>query len=361
MQVHITANGFMKRRHHLLKEIYGSDPLYRDTTTTLLDMVMRSSGQTVRHARQIPVTVHDGRTPLCSAVLILADKCPDMLQVGFFEAVPDRTDAVSAFMDLVRDTALEWGAANAVLTMNGHVNNGLGLLASACDHVPSFGSPYNPLYYIDYLSPYASSHTDMISYRYDLSVANLSRARRAIDRIAKRFSVRHGNFRDLRKEIAIYTELNNKCFEDHPLYFERLPEEDYELFKSFGPFLKEENFLVLEHDDKPIGFLLWYPDFCELLKTGQALGLTAALKYRLPGNRSSCFKIAELGVLPEYHDSGAVIALIDKCIGTGLEQGYSYCDSGWIFDSNVRSKGIAGRWARESTSLYKVFTMDLSA
>ena len=360
MEVQEIRKSYLKKRKRLLNGIYRDDSLYRDSTTPLLKMLLAPSSSFSANTAQRPIMVFgdDGQV-FATAVLMVARKMPDVLQVGFFEALPDRQEAVALLMNRAREIAKEEGANRIIIGLDGHVNNGLGFLADSFGSPACFGSGYNPPYYIDYLHRVATSTTLLVSYLYDLSVANIDLEKKVIERISRRFKVRKGDFSDMRKEIAIYTQLNNACFKNHPLYYERSENEDYELFKSFGPFLKDENFLVSEFEGRPIGFLLWYPDFNALVEPGGKLGFGTALKYRMPGNTISKFKIAEIGILPEHQGSAAIGGLIGRCFEIGKKNRYSHCESGWIFDSNEKSRGISERWACEPHKSYKVFEIDL--
>ena len=323
-------------------------------------MILAPKGCAAKASVQIPLTVLDNTgKPAASALLLIAHKMPDVLQVAFFEALPKSQEAVDALIDRARAIAGQRSLSRIVIGIDGHVNNGLGFLVGKHDSPPSFGVRYNPPYYIDYFTKRAAVQGELRSYFYDLTVSNLDRERKLIERISRRFKVRQGNFKDMRSEMRIYTELNNTVFKDHPLYFERAVEEDYELFKSFGPFLKEENFLVSELDGVPIGFLLWYPDFHELVKPGGTLGLGTALKYRLPGNGITRFKIAEIGVMPEHQGSAAIAGLINECVEITTRNGHSFCESGWILSSNTKSRGLTERWAKDAYKTYLVFEIHL--
>ena len=360
MKIHETKTGYMTMRRRLLNDIYRNDPCYRDSTTPLLKMLMAPSGSFAADAELIPVVVTLGKdNPLSTAVFIIAREMADVLQVGFFEALPNQPKAITMLVDRARTIARQRNIKRIVIGLNGHVNNGLGFLADSCESPACFGSGYNPSYYIDDLERVGTLTATLVSYLYDLSIVNIDKEKKVIERISRRFKIRQGRFDDMRKEISIYTQLNNACFKTHPLYYERSAEADYELFKSFGPFLKEENFLVSELEGKPIGFLLWYPDFHELVKPGGKLGLGTALKYRMPGNSISKFKIAEIGVLPEHQGSAAIGGLIGQCFELGKQKGYSYCESGWIFEGNAKSRGVSERWAGKPHKTYKVFEIDM--
>jgi hypothetical protein len=359
MEISESRRDFLRLRDRLLNHVYSGDSHYRDAVTPLLEMVLVPSGKFAARADILPITVREGDRPLVSALLITAHGMGDTLQVSFFEAVRERQDAVDLLMQRARELADAAGQRRIVIGLNGHVNNGLGFLAGPYDKPACFGGGYNPPYYIDYLSRFSTSQGNLVSYAYDLSVTTMDREKKVLERISRRFKVREADFSDLRREIALYTRLNNECFVNHPLYFNRTEEEDYELFKSFGPFLKEENLLVSELNGRPIGFLLWYPDFNELVGPGGKLGLLAALKYRLPGHQISRFRVAEVGVLPEFQGSAAIGGLVQRCVEIAKQNGHRFCESGWIFDDNFRSWGISSRWADCVYKTYRYFEINM--
>jgi hypothetical protein len=75
------------------------------------------------------------------------------------------------------------------------------------------------------------------------------------------------DFGNFRKEMEVYTELNNICFQHHPFYFPRSVDEDYELFRELKLFLREENLIFVQEGDKMVGYLLWYQNDVRLKHT----------------------------------------------------------------------------------------------
>ena len=358
MRLHEAGKDYLARRRRLLAVIYAGDANFRDSGTALVKMLLKPSSRFAASADLTPlVVVGPGEEPLATAVLIHAHRMPDTLQVSFFEALPDQWQAVDGLVDRARAMAVRKGCRRVVFGLEGHVNNGLGYVVDRPGHTACFGAPYNPPYYPDYFARYATSTRTMVSYAYDLAERNLDHERRAIKRVARRYAVRHGRFHDLRAEMEVYTRLNNESFRDHPFYFERTVDEDLELFAAFRPFLRPENFLVCEDEGRPIGFLLWYPDFHELLGPGEGLGWRSVLKYRLPGHAISRFKVTEFGMLPAYQGTGAVFTLIAHCFELARKHGYRWAESGWIFEDNAKSIGVSTRWAAEPHETYKVFEM----
>lgn len=186
----------------------------------------------------------------------------------------------------------------------------------------------------------------------------MERERKYLGRIIGRFTFRKADFSRLREEIQLYSRLNNQCFADHLLYFHRHADEDYELFKPFHWFLRQENLLIAEENNRAVGFLLWYPDFNELLGPGRELCLRHLLKYKLFRYPVRKFKIAEIGVIPEYQGSGVLLGLLHLCFS--LIQGrFQQCETGWIFETNHQSKRICERWQATPFKTYSVFSREL--
>lgn len=357
-RVEITAGDYIRLRRRLCAEVYRGDPACRDNTSDLLKMVTNPAGQFARGAELFPVTVvaADHR-PLASALLIRARRLPDTMQIGFFEAVPNQPEAVDLLIAEARRQANRTGCRNIIAGMNGHVNNGLGILAGPFGKRPSFGSAYNPPHYATELARHASRSETLDIYRHAVSDfprhADPARCQRA----ARRFPVRCGDFRDLPREMAVYTELNNRSFANHPYYFERTAEEDLELFRAFGPLLREENFLVAEHNGRPVGFMLWYPDFNEWTAPGASVGLGAAFRYCVLRQRPACFKLAEVGVLPRYQGTGVILALLAHCYQI-VNSRYTEVETGWIHEANALSQALSTRWAGRLDKTCQVFHID---
>ena len=354
----ISANHFLDYHRQLCSRIYRHDPAWRDNFTSLLRLITRPQSAFARGAQTWPVSVLDADgQPCAAALLIQARRLPDTLQVGFLEFVDQPTEALDLLLQAARRQAQSSGCTRLVVGCNGHVNNGLGLLAGPFGHPPSFGSAHHPPYYVQHLARRALRADTLVTYVHDVARFPIAADQRLCERVARRFRVRTGNFRTLADDLRIYTHLNNAAFADHRHYFERTEEEDLELFRAFGPLLREENFLVAEHDGQPVGFLLWYPDFNEWVPPGGAVGLGAVLRYRLLGRRPTRFKIAELGVLPAFQRSGAILALINHCFG--LVRGrYRHGESGWILEDNVLSKALNTRWNAAPDKTYQVFHLD---
>uniref|UniRef100_UPI004056B0EC hypothetical protein n=1 Tax=Candidatus Electrothrix sp. TaxID=2170559 RepID=UPI004056B0EC len=339
--------------------VYADNPCFRDSLSSILTIINNPKGAFAKRTQQQAVMVKgDDGNPLASALLLQAEGLPDQVQLSFFEALPKARSAVQALVEKASSLARQWGATSLLVSMNGHVNYGLGFLADSFDEMPCFGSAYTPPYYIDYFRTLGFSEQQLISYRYPMSTFVAQQEKRLLERTKQRFNFRKADFSRLQQEISIYTRLNNECFADHPLYFHRYDDEDYELFHPFRWLLKEENLLIAEHGATPVGFLLWYPDFNELIGPGQELGIQALLKYKILRRPIKRFKIVEIGVLPKFQGSSVILGLFHACFELTRHR-FQECESGWIFSENSKSRNICKRWNPEPGPSYSVFTFAL--
>jgi hypothetical protein len=337
-----------------VNSIYKDNMFYKDTMSSILKAMLLKQNEFSKHAYIHPVMIYKDNKIAAVCIYIHADNYKETLQIAFFEALPSEEAAVELMINFGKDLCRERDISKITLGLNGHVNFGLGLLCDHYDTPLSFGNNYNPSYYIDYFKTYKTTEYTLTSYCGNMDDFNLDRQQKAIEKICSRFTFRNANFRDFKNEMEIYTNLNNECFADHPFYFKRSCKEDYELFKDLKLFMKEESLIFAEKDGQPIGFMLWYPDFNELISDGKSIGISTFIKNKLFSDKIKKFKILEIGVLPAFHSTGAILGLFNECFKRTKGR-YSLYESSWILDSNFKSKNFGVKWANKEYKHYKVY------
>ena len=341
-----------------VKKLNKDNGFHRDSMTPVLKDILYGKSIFCKDKEIIPVMAVDKEEIVAAAAYIYTDRMDDSLQIAFFEAREGFQNAVDMIVDMAKRIGLEKGVKKIVVGLNGHVNYGLGLLADHYEEEASFGSAYNPPYYIEYFSKYQPVEYGLTSFMVNMQGFQFEREQKLIHDVKKKFHYRCADFGRLKEEIEIYTNLNNICFDDHPFYYKRNYDEDYELFKQFRLFIKPENLLIAEKDGEPIGFMLWYPDFHRLIPPGGAMGINTFIKNRFKGDSIKKFKLVEIGIVPAYRGTGAILGLFDKCLELTKDR-YDQCETGWILDTNLKSKGFGSRWADCEYKHYKVFEIDI--
>jgi len=330
------VRGRLERRHwfKLPEKIYRAYPHHRATEGEIARWLVNGTSIFCRHATVTPYLIKQGRRAVGRFALVKDEKLPDYVQVSFFQAHPGLQGVRDAI--LLRARAQHPECGRVVVGLDGHLNFACGFLASNFDEPPLFGLPYTPPYYLDYFD--ALPQRGMVSYRfqnqgfYDL--------RRAVEPNLDLggLTIRLLDPKNFRRDIDIYTYLNNACFEDHPYWSKRTGDEDFELFWSMRLLLKPENFIFAEKDGKPVGFLLWYPDYNELCGPGRELGLRDVLRFRLR-NPIKTVRLTEIAVHPEFRSKKVVAGMKMKMIEHVERGGYSFTEGGFIFEENKSSIG----------------------
>ena len=146
----------------------------------------------------------------------------------------------------------------------------------------------------------------------------------------------------IREETRIYTHLNNQAFKGHPYWADREEEEDIELFYPFRHLMKNEYLIFAEVDGEPAGFLLWYPDYNQLVRSHRDLNLWDVIRFRLD-HPIDTFRYTEIGILPKFRKSQILLAMKQKAASYIKKAGYKYFEAGFIFEENRDSIALAMR------------------
>ena len=357
----LVANDPGRRRQFLTyyEKRYIQDPLKRNSLSGLLKALLRGTSVMCRSAYLEPVMVEEQGKILMIALLAQAERMADCLQIAFFEADERNDEAFGLILDRALALARQRGATRLTGSLNVHVNYGLGFLASDYDEPQSFGTMHNPPFYNELFCDHGFAPVEMVSFRKELKDLETILDPRISSRLARRYTIRPLDYRQLPRDAEIYTRLNNEAFAHHPFYYQRRAEEDLELFQDFKPLLRPENLLFAYRGDEPVGFMLWYPDFHELMRPGETLGVATVLKNRLFPRRVRTVKIVEMGVLPCEQRHGAILALLDHAFALARGR-YDHFESGWILQANDRSRLLGDRLADGQSRQYRAWIREVT-
>ncbi len=323
--------------------VYRGNPLHRSTEDDVMRLLVERKSVYFRHAAIESYLLEEGREVVGRFSLIHDEKLPAYVQVAFFEALPGLHDVAG----VIRAEA--WRRfrqrPKIVVGLNGHLNYGAGLLADCFHAPPLFGYPYTPDYYLDYFASF--DRKPMVSFRFEAGSFYRLRELMAASFKPRDVVVRQMNRKRFAEDVEIYTFLNNACFGEHPYWSDRATAEDFELFHPFRFLIKDENFLVAEHNGQPIGFLLWYPDFNELVHSDRELGVHDVLRYHAR-NPVRSVRLTEIAVLPQHRRRGADAAMILRMIESVEKGGYDYCEGGFIFEENLGSMALTLSYMRRA-------------
>lgn len=260
-------------------------------------------------------------------------------------------------MNYAKEFGRKNGCSKIVVGLDGHVNYSVGFGVDT--EVPSFGESYSPAYYHKYFEDF--SKIKFVSF---FDAANLVRDR--IDEDIKKFekqientSIEFADFgKGFIKTMKRYTDLNNRIFEGHRYYYFRDYDEDADLFKDMRPLLDNNNLIFAKYNGEDIGFILWYPDYNELVPVGKGASIMTFIKYKLLAIRPKTAKVVEMAVLPKYRQFGVTLSLFYAAIKQ-TSKNTNRIMSSWIIDENTKSKAITCRYTKQHYKEYFTYEKEI--
>lgn len=323
--------------------IYEGNPHFRGTQNSVEKLVLQGPTAFHEYARVLTYIVLDSSEIVARFALIHDKRLPDYVQIAYFEAQPGLT----GLWDLMAGEASARfpGVSRVVAGVNGHQNYGAAFLLNRFDEPPVFGLPYSLDYYPDYFS--ALQARTLVSYRFTMAeIHDWVDGYGPLGRM-EGMTLRFMDKKQIRRDIAHYTELNNGSFLNHLLWADRTAAEDLELFHPFRHLLDKENLIFAEHEGRPVAFYLWYPDFNRLLDGPRDLDIRDWLKLKC-GKGIDTLRFTQVGILPEYRRRPLTIAMIRKSLPAVARNGHAYCEGGFIFEDNRASMAMVKRILRRS-------------
>ncbi len=340
-----------------MKGIYKDDKNFKDNKTGIINIVCKKNRPFFKASLQEIVCVKENDKILCACVLIINNKAPEDLCVSFFEALHKCGKAVSMLMNYAEEFGRRNSCSKIVVALDGHINYSVGFGRNT--EVPSFGESYSPAYYHKYFENFLK-----IKFVSFFDAANLVRER--IDEDIKKFetqtentSIEHADFgKGFKKTMNRYTDLNNMIFEGHRYYHFRDYEEDADLFNDMRPLLENHNLMFAKQNGEDIGFILWYPDYNELVPVGKGASIMTFIKYKLLKIRPKTAKVVEIAVLPKYRQFCVVLSLFDAAIKQ-TSKNTNKIMSSWILDENTKSKAITCRYTKQPYKEYFTYEKEI--
>ncbi len=340
-----------------MKKVYKDDKNFKDNKKGVINIVCKKNRPFFKASLQEIVSVKEKGKILCACVLIINNKALKDLCVSFFEALPESERAVSVLMNYAEGYGKKNACSKIVVALDGHVNYSVGFGGNT--EVPTFGESYSPAYYHKYFENF--SKVKFVSF---FDSANLVKER--IDEDIKKFekqiektSIEYADFGNgFLKTMKRYTDLNNKIFEGHKYYYFRDYDEDADLFNDMRPLLENHNLIFAKQNGEDIGFILWYPDYNELVPVGKSASIMTFIKYKLLSNRPKISKVVEIAVLPKCRQFGVVLSLFDAAIKVAPKNTKKIMSS-WILDENIKSKSITSRYTKQHHKEYFTYEKEI--
>ena len=355
--IECTSKSDQRKVLNFIKAHYKDDPNYIDYSTPILKEIFEGKSSFSKNIWFQTHLIEENGRFVGVVTYLIHQNYSDVLQIAFFEY--DNNPAIAAqIIETAKTLCIAKGIRQIIAGMNGHVNYGLGLSLGQT-HRPTFGAMYTKTYYSDHLKALGLEETRLVSFEYPWEDRTFPLNDKWRTRFHQRYHFRAMTKKTFETDLMHYTDLNNRCFGAHKFYFPRTFEEDRNLFKDLKFFLEKGSLIFAEREGVPIGFLLWYPDWGELMARGETLSPMTYLKKIFYRHNVKTFKIVEWAVLPEFRQLGIPVGLLAECFKTVKDKPYTHCKTSWILEENMDSSGFGFKWANPYES-HGVYTLNLN-
>jgi hypothetical protein len=334
--------------------VYAGQPCYKDTLMPVVKLFLHEGDTFTSESFVRPVQVASRGEIAAQCMLVHHPRLP-MLQVAFFEALPERAEAVERLVDEARAEARRRGLRKIVAGLNGHLAYGVGFLADAFDVPCPFDSLYTPDYYLPYWSTHADAVHTLSTYRFVVAEAPLPDA--VLRRASERFHYRRMDTSRFREEMILLGELSNRFLDETYLYFERDPYAMYQLLRPIRPLLRSEHLVFACRDGREIGFLFWHPDFNEVMPGGtRNSALATGIRCLMGRRRIRTAKLNAVGIDRRYRGSPVAAGLLHELVRSCAGQ-YDTVETNFVWDSNRRSTLLNTHFPHREARHYKTFEL----
>ncbi len=287
-------------------------------------------------------------------------------KTGFFGAFECIDDADGAAL-LVR-TAEEWLAARGMNAIRGPIHpvaENWGFVFEGYDTPPVYMSPWNPAYYHDFFTSTGYEKVkDLLVY--DADMAKGYEIPERYDDFPARFMARYPGISIRRLDIkhihndarAIWEISNNSLLDNWGYVPLELPVME-DMLKKLKMIVDPDAVWMVEHEGKPVGFCLGFPDINILLKriNGNLLPFGwARLLFGVKKLRD--YRLFGLAVNPEWHRR-ALDALMYIHLYQNLRPKNIRMEANYILEDNLHIRNALERLGMKKTKTYRIYEKPL--
>jgi len=281
-----------------------------------------------------------------------------------FECDPDPQAAHALF-----DAASVWARGRGLERLLGPkgftVLDGLGLLVKGFDHRPALGLPYNPAYYVELIEGLGFSQTSEIASGY---LGRDTQFPQRVHDLAARIRARRGlqiarfrTRRELRRMLGHLKELYNGALEGTRGGTPISDEEIQALASQILWFANPRLIKIVMKADKPVGFLLAYPDISAALqKTHGRLFPFGWITILRELRTTDWININGAGMLEEYRGLGGTAILYSEMFKSVFENPrYRHAEVVQIGLENAQMQREMENFGVDFYKMHRIYQRDL--
>ncbi|RJP65900.1 MAG: N-acetyltransferase [Candidatus Abyssobacteria bacterium SURF_17] len=283
---------------------------------------------------------------------------------GFFEAIND-FDIASRLLDTARERLKKKGMDVMRGPFNFTTNHECGLLVDGFDTDPVMLSTYNPPYYANLLETYGLKKAcDLYSYLImdpDGEV-NMSYMSKIAEKAAENHVVaRQVDLKNIHGEMERVKEVYNNAWSKNWGFVPLTEAEIDDFARHMKHLVIDELAYIGELEGKPIGFLLFLPDYnVALKKFNGKMGPIQMLQLVWNKPRIKKGRLFMMGVHREYHRTGVAAAMMDVAFKNAIRRGFKVADYSWILEDNMPVRSILEFAGAKIYKTHRIYELPLS-
>lgn len=287
-------------------------------------------------------------------------------KIGFFGAFECIDDAAAA--SLLVQAAEAWLLARGMDAIRGPIHpaaENWGFVLEGCDTPPVYMSPWNPPYYHAFFTSAGYEKVkDLLVYEadmakgYEIPKRHEDFAARFLERYPG-ITIRRLNMKRLHEDARAIWEISNVALADNWGYVPlELPVME-DMLKKLKLIVDPDAVWMVEHEGKPVGFCLGFPDINILLKkiNGNLLPFGWA-KLLLGVKKLRDYRLFGLAVDPAWHKR-ALDALMYIHLYQNLRPKNIRMEANYILEDNLHIKNALERLGMEKTKTYRIYEKPL--
>lgn len=327
--------------------IYDGDPHWVAPLLMDLQQVFTPRNPLFEHAdMQLWVAERNGRD--VGRIMGLEDRSHNEVHnertafFGYYESGNDPAVATLLF-EAVNEWAEARGMNRLLGPTNPTTNDECGLLVDGFDSPPAFMMPYNPRYYVDHFqSAGFTKAKDLLAFHIDIAGSPRDRLNRLAAICLKRnpgLRWRPVERRTLKADLALIKQVYNAAWEENWGFVPMTDAEIDFLADRLKPLLVPGLVCLMEHDGRPVAFMLAAPDFNEALQPLKGRLLSPALPRFLAhlfGWKHAKFcRVITLGAVKGWRGKGLEAVMLSEGFKVGFKLGFQAAEASWVLEDNV--------------------------
>jgi ribosomal protein S18 acetylase RimI-like enzyme len=276
---------------------------------------------------------------------------------GYFDCIDDSSVA-RALCDRVKDWLGQKGLSLMRGPMNFSSNEEWGVLIEGFNDPPMILMPYNQPYYEGlYEGMGLKKAKDLFAYIADVPDVFPDKVYR-VERIAEKqgISVRPMNVKCFQDEMLIFKDLYNSSWEKNWGFMPMNEEEIEFTAQRLKPLIIPELALIAECNKRPVGFMMFLPDFNYVLKKLDGsllpLGIFKALWH---ARKIKEARLLLLGIKEGFRRRGVDSLLFTEGLKGLKKKGFRRMEFSWVLEDNYAVQRIIETMQGRLNKKYRVY------